>query len=101
MDNLYKRGETFNCEKVEENEKMTPTFLNFVMFYVLEKIDARLVKEIVTSSEARCCHKQRSTLLSQTAKHAVTRYLPCLDLKFTPRKQRQESLAKIMSSPRN
>ena len=46
MDNLYKRGETFNCEKVEENEKMTPTFLNFVMFYVLEKIDARLVKEI-------------------------------------------------------
>ena len=46
MDNLYKKDEMFKNVKLEENEKLSPTFLNFIMFYVLEKIDPRLVKEV-------------------------------------------------------
>ena len=46
MDNLYKRDESFNNSKMESNEKLTPTFLNFIMYYVLERIDSRLVKEV-------------------------------------------------------
>ena len=46
MDNLYKKDEVFKTVKQEENEKLSPTFLNFIMFYVLEKIDTRLIKEV-------------------------------------------------------
>ena len=42
MDNLYKKDETFNSTNLIENEKLSPTLLNFIMFYVLEKIDSRL-----------------------------------------------------------
>ena len=46
MDNLYKKDEVFKSETITENEKLSPTFLNFLLFYVLEKIDPRLIKEV-------------------------------------------------------
>ena len=46
MDNLYRKGELFNNVAVTENEKLSPTFLNFIMYFVLEKIDSRLIKQI-------------------------------------------------------
>ena len=46
MDNLYKSNEQFMGRAVTEDEKLTPTLLNFILFYTIESIDGRLIKKI-------------------------------------------------------
>ena len=68
MDNLYKKDECFQSIKLEENEKLSPTFLNFIMFYVLEKIDSRLIKQIKEKwghvlDSNKCLHEMKEIIL--------------------------------------
>ena len=68
MDNLYKKDECFQSIKLEENEKLSPTFLNFIMFYVLEKIDSRLIKQIKEKwghvlDSNKCLHEMKDIIL--------------------------------------
>ena len=46
MDNLYKTNDQFMGRNVTEDEKLSPTLLNFILFYTIESIDGRLVKKI-------------------------------------------------------
>ena len=46
MDNLYKTNDQFMGRTITEDEKLTPTLLNFILFYTIESIDGRLVKKI-------------------------------------------------------
>ena len=44
MDNMYKNGDAFKGRILTENETLSPTLLNFMLFYTLESIDKRLVQ---------------------------------------------------------
>ena len=46
MDNLYKTGDSFKNRALTENETLSPTLLNFMLFYTLETIDKRLIQMI-------------------------------------------------------
>ena len=48
MDNLYKSGDVLAYKKSQmtEDEKLSPTLLNFILFYTIETIDSRLMKKI-------------------------------------------------------
>ena len=68
MDNLYKKGEVFNDTPLGDNEKLSPTLLNFILFHVLEKIDYRLVKEIKEKwghllDSNKSLHEMKDTIL--------------------------------------
>ena len=68
MDNLYKKGEVFNDTPLGDNEKLSPTLLNFILFHVLEKIDYRLVKEIKVKwghllDSNKSLHEMKDTIL--------------------------------------
>ena len=48
QDNLYKKNDvlSYKNSQVKENEIMSPTLLNFILFYTLETIDRRLMKVV-------------------------------------------------------
>ena len=48
MDNLYKKEDTLKYKKatMPDDEKLSPTLLNFMLFYTIESIDKRLMKKI-------------------------------------------------------
>lgn len=48
MDNLYKKEDAlkFKKSKQPEDEKMSPTLLNFILFHTIQSIDSRLMKEV-------------------------------------------------------
>ena len=48
MDNLYKAGDivAYKGSQMTEDEKLSPTLLNFILYYTIESIDSRLLKKI-------------------------------------------------------
>ena len=46
MDNLFKSGDRIKNANLTEDEKLTPSLLNFILFYTLEKIDARIPAKV-------------------------------------------------------
>ena len=70
QDNLYKKNDvlSYKNSQVKENEIMSPTLLNFILFYTLETIDRRLMKVVKEKwghlmDEKICLHDLRDTLL--------------------------------------
>ena len=71
QDNLYKKNDVLlfkNNSKLKENEIMSPTMLNFILFYTIETIDKRLMKVIKEKwghimDEKTCLHDLKDTLL--------------------------------------
>ena len=98
MDNLYKSGDTVAHKNVTltEDEKLSPTLLNFILFYVIDKIDGRLLVEIKDKwghllTKDRCLHDMKDIILK-----AVPDLLNKLENKeaelsaFTSRNQRHQ-----------
>ena len=70
MDNLYKIDDKlrFKEAKMSEDEKVTPTLLNFMMFYTIQSIDSRLMKKIKDKwghllDKDTCLHDLKDTIL--------------------------------------
>ena len=70
MDNLYKSGDVLEYKKSQmtEDEKLTPTLLNFILYYTIENIDTRLMKKIKDKwghllDKDKCLHDMKDTIL--------------------------------------
>ena len=49
IDNLFKNNDKLkykNDTKMQENEKLSPIVLNFMLFHVIHSIDSRLMKKV-------------------------------------------------------
>ena len=48
MDNLFKKGDVIKSKnsQLAEDEKLSPTLLNFILYFTIDKIDSRLMKKI-------------------------------------------------------
>ena len=73
MDNLYKSGDTVAHKNVTltKDEKLSPTLLNFILFYVIVKIDSRLLVEIKDKwghllTKDKCLHELKDVVLKAT-----------------------------------
>ena len=70
MDNLYKKDDALKYKKSKqpEDEKLSPTLLNFILFYTIQSIDTRLMKKIrdkwghLLDTET-CLHDYKDTIL--------------------------------------
>ena len=70
MDNLYKAGDVIPTRNavLTEDEKLTPSMLNFIMYYTLENIDPRLITKVkdkwghVLNNE-KCLHDLKDIIL--------------------------------------
>jgi hypothetical protein len=70
MDNLYKKNDTlaYKGTSSTEDEKLSPTLLNFILFYTIETIDTRLMKKIKDKwghllDSDTCLHDKKDTIL--------------------------------------
>ena len=70
MDNMFKRGDTiaYKNTTLADDEKLSPTMLNFILFYTIEKIDARLMTKIKDKwghimNKDKCLHDLKDTIL--------------------------------------
>ena len=70
MDNLYKKNDTlaYKGTSLSEDEKLSPTLLNFILFYTIETIDTRLMKKIKDKwghllDSDTCLHDMKDTIL--------------------------------------
>ena len=70
MDNLYKSGDFLaykNCQMTED-EKLSPTLLNFILYYTIDNIDKRLMKKIKDRwghilDKDKCLHDLKDIIL--------------------------------------
>ena len=70
MDNLYKSGDVLaykNCAMTED-EKLSPTLLNFILYYTIDNIDTRLMKKIKDKwghilDQDKCLHDLKDIIL--------------------------------------
>ena len=103
VDNLYKKNDSLkykNDAKMQEDEKLSPTLLNFMLFHVIQSIDSRLMKKIRDKwghllDKETCLHDLKDTILK-----AIPDLLKRIDTKefeanavshlsaFSPRDQR-------------
>ena len=103
IDNLYKKNDKLkykNDTKMQEDEKLSPTLLNFMLFHVIQSIDSRLMKKVRDKwghllDKETCLHDLKDTILK-----AIPDLLKRMDTKefeanaltqlsaFTPRGQR-------------
>ena len=70
MDNLYKSGDVLGYKTctMTEDEKLSPTLLNFILFYTIENIDNRLMKKIKDKwghilDKDKCLHDLKDIIL--------------------------------------
>ena len=70
MDNLYKRDDVlaYKSSTMSEDEKFSPTLLNFILYYTIEKIDSRLMKKIKDKwghllDTDTCLHDKKDVIL--------------------------------------
>ena len=70
MDNLFKTGDriTFKNANLIEDEKLTPSLLNFILFYTLEKIDSRIPAKVKDKwghvlDDDKCLHDLKDVIL--------------------------------------
>ena len=109
MDNLYKLNEEFIGRNITEDEKLTPTLLNFILFYTIESIDGRLIKKIKEKwghllDSTKSLHELKDTILK-----AIPELIVKLDSKdtecaafqsFSKQKTQQPLPRKATPSPR-
>ena len=70
MDNLYKSGDVLaykDCQMTED-EKLSPTLLNFILYHTIENIDSRLMKKIKDKwghilDKDKCLHDLKDIIL--------------------------------------
>ena len=70
MDNLYKKHETlkYKKSKMPDDEKLSPTLLNFMLYFTIQSIDSRLMKKIRDKwghllDKDTCLHDLKDTIL--------------------------------------
>ena len=70
MDNLYKQEDTVKYKKLTmtDDEKLSPTLLNFMLYYTIQNIDTRLMKKIRDKwghllDKDTCLHDLKDTIL--------------------------------------
>ena len=70
MDNLYKKDDALKYKGVsmESDEKLTPTLLNFMLYFTIQSIDHRLMKKIKDKwghllDKDTCLHDLKDTIL--------------------------------------
>ena len=71
IDNLYKKNDKLkykNDVKMQEDEKLSPTMLNFMLFHVIQSIDSRLMKKVRDKwghllDKETCLHDLKDTIL--------------------------------------
>ena len=70
MDNLYKTGDVleYKNSQMTEDEKLSPTLLNFILYYTIENIEPRLMKKIKDKwghilDKDKCLHDMKDTIL--------------------------------------
>ena len=71
IDNLYKKNDKLkykNDTKMQEDEKLSPTLLNFMLFHVIQSIDSRLMKKVRDKwghllDKETCLHDLKDTIL--------------------------------------
>ena len=70
MDNLYKTGDVvaYKGTQMTEDEKLSPTLLNFILYYTIESIDGRLLKKIKDRwghvlDDDKCLHDLKDIIL--------------------------------------
>ena len=70
MDNLYKKDDTLKYKNttLDKDEKLSPTLLNFMLYYTIESIDSRLMKKIKDKwghllDKDICLHDLKDTIL--------------------------------------
>ena len=75
MDNLYKKNDILAYKssaqtafKMPEDEKLSPTMLNFILYYTIENIDKRLLKKIKDKwghllTGDKCLHDYKDAIL--------------------------------------
>lgn len=83
MDNLYKKDDTlkYKKNKLPDDEKLSPTLLNFMLYFTIEKIDHRLLKKIKDKwghllDGDTCLHDLKDTILK-----AIPDLLEKIDMK--------------------
>ena len=70
MDNLYKSGDVlaYKNSQMTEDEKLSPTLLNFILYYTIDNIDTRLIKKIKDKwghllDSDKCLHDLKDIIL--------------------------------------
>ena len=70
MDNLLKSGDRvhFKDTNLAEDEKLTPSLLNFILYYTLEKIDNRILAKVKDKwghvlNDDKCIHDLKDVIL--------------------------------------
>ena len=70
LDNLYKKDDTLKYKgaAMENDEKITPTLLNFMLYFTIQSIDTRLMKKIKDKwghllDKDTCLHDLKDTIL--------------------------------------
>ena len=70
QDNLYKSGDVleYKNSQMTEDEKLTPTLLNFILYHTIENIDTRLMKKIKDKwghilDKDKCLHDLKDIIL--------------------------------------
>ena len=70
LDNLYKKDDSLKYKgaKMENDEKVTPSLLNFMLYFTIQSIDARLMKKIKDKwghllDKDTCLHDLKDTIL--------------------------------------
>ena len=70
LDNLYKKEDVLKYKgvKMESDEKVTPTLLNFMLYFTIQSIDQRLMKKIKDKwghllDKDTCLHDLKDTIL--------------------------------------
>ena len=70
MDNFVRSGDTvhFKNTQLTEDEKLTPSLLNFILFYTLENIDSRLITKVKDKwghvlDGGKCLHDLKDIIL--------------------------------------
>ena len=70
MDNLLKSGDRVHFKDINlaEDEKLTPSLLNFILYYTLEKIDSRILAKVKDKwghvlNDDKCIHDLKDVIL--------------------------------------
>ena len=70
LDNLYKKDDSlkYKSSKMESDEKVSPTLLNFMLYFTIQSIDHRLMKKIKDKwghllDKDTCLHDLKDTIL--------------------------------------
>ena len=97
MDNLYKRGDVFKNKTFVEDESMTATLLNFMLFYTLETIDSRLTQQV----KEKWGHVLDDSKSIHEMKDIILKAVPDMIVQLDTRENEVNSLAALTAANKN